>query len=143
MTVRFDRRRLLQSGASLLAATTVSRNLLASEQREGFRLKYMLGACMYGYMYLGEILPEVKKVGADSIDIWPKSHGNQREQLADLGEALFTRLLKKHEVKLGCITQYRLGPFGLGDEMRLAQRLGCSTIVTGGRGPRGLKGSEL
>ena len=27
--------------------------------------------------------------------------------------------------------------------MRLAQRFGCRTIVTGGRGPVGLKGSEL
>ncbi len=144
MTARFHRRRLLQSaGASALAATTASRHLLANARAQEFQLKYLLGACMYGYMYLGEIPPEVKKVGAEALDIWPKTHGNQREQLEDLGEPLFGRLLKKHDVKLGCITQYHLGPFGLQDEMRLAQRLGCTTIVTGGRGPRGLQGAEL
>lgn len=98
---------------------------------------------MYGYLYLGEILPEVVKCGATHLDIWPKSHGNQREQLADLGEELFASMLKRHNVELGCITQYKLGPFGLQDEMRLAARLGCSTIVTGGRGPKNLKGAEL
>jgi sugar phosphate isomerase/epimerase len=98
---------------------------------------------MYGYLYVGEILPEVARCGATHIDLWPKSHGNQREQLADLGEDLFQQMLDKHDVSVGCITQYKLGPFGLQDEMRLARRLGCQTIVTGGKGPRGLKGTAL
>ena len=98
---------------------------------------------MYGYQYVGEILPEVRKTGATALDVWPKVHGNQREQLTDLGEDKFAAMLKQHEITLGCITQYKLGPFGLQDEMRLAQRFGCRTIVTGGRGPAGLKGSEL
>jgi sugar phosphate isomerase/epimerase len=51
--------------------------------------------------------------------------------------------MAQHEVTLGCVTQYKLGPFGLADEMRLAQRLGCKTIVTGAVGPRGLGGAEL
>src|SRR5690606_25920559 len=58
-------------------------------------------------------------------------------------EEAFAALLAKHGVTLGCITQYKLGPFGLQEEMRLAQRLGCQTIVTGGKGPVGLRGSEL
>ncbi len=98
---------------------------------------------MYGYQALAEILPEVRKTGATAIDIWPKVHGNQREQLDDLGEEKFAAMLTEHDVSLGCITQYKLGPFGLQDEMRLAQRLGCKTIVTGGKGPVGLKGAEL
>ena len=98
---------------------------------------------MYGYLYLGEILPEVAKCGATHLDIWPKRHGNQREQLEDLGEELFLSLLKKHSVSLGCITQYKLGPFGLQEEMKLARRLGCTTIVTGGSGPKNLQGAEL
>lgn len=98
---------------------------------------------MYGYTKLDEILPDVRRAGATAIDIWPKSHGDQREQLDQLGEAKFAALLKQHEVSLGCITQYKLGPFGLRDEMRLAQRLGCQTIVTGGKGPTGLKGTAL
>jgi sugar phosphate isomerase/epimerase len=98
---------------------------------------------MYGYQYVGEIFPEARKSGASAIDIWPKVHGNQREQLTDLGEDKFAAMLKQHNITLGCITQYKLGPFGVQDEMRLAQRFGCQTIVTGGKGPKGLKGGEL
>lgn len=98
---------------------------------------------MYGFTELAELLPEVKKIGATAIDIWPKIHGSQREQLDELGEEKFAEMLKAHDVKLGCITQYKLGPFDLQDEMRLAKRLGCQLIVTGGKGPARLTGSEL
>ena len=114
-----------------------------SDEPRRFQLKYILGSCLYGYQYIGEIIPEVRKTGASAIDIWPKVHGNQREQLDDLGEDKFAQMLEQHKVTLGCITQYKLGPFGLKDEMRLAKRMGCHTIVTGGKGPRGLKGNEL
>ena len=110
---------------------------------EEFALNYMLASCMYGYMYIGEILPEVTKCGATNLDLWPKKHGNQREQLTDLGETRFAELLQKHNVKLGCITQYALGPFGLTEEFQLAKRFGCELIVTGGEGPKGLAGVEL
>ena len=139
-----NRREMLASstaGLSFLnAAAAEPANLLS---RSDFQFRYIVGSSMYGYLYLGEILPEVVKCGASHLDIWPKSHGNQREQLQDLGEELFQSLLRKHKVSLGCITQYKLGPFGLQNEMRVAQRLGCQTIVTGGRGPKGLKGVEL
>ncbi len=108
-----------------------------------FRLRYVLASCMYGYTHLRTIMPEVKKTGADAIDIWPKRHGSQREQLDEIGEARFAALLKQHDVKLAVITQYKLGPFGLKDEMHLAKRLGCRTIVTGCTGPKGLKGDAL
>lgn len=109
----------------------------------GFQLKYMLASCLYGYTYLGEILPEVARCGAMAIDLWPKVHGNQREQLDDLGIERFQKLLQRHQVQLGCLTQYPLGPLGLTAEMRLARQLDCSTLVTGSRGPRGLRGAEL
>lgn len=112
-------------------------------QPKPWQPKYIVGSCMYGGMYLGDIVPEVAKCGASAIDIWPKPHGNQREQLDGLGEERFQHLLREHGVQLGCITQYKLGPFRLQEEMRLAQRLGCATIVTGGEGPIGLAGSEL
>lgn len=98
---------------------------------------------MYGYTDVAEIVPEIRKTGAAAFDIWPKVHGNQREQLSEMGEDKFAQLLESHNVSLGCITQYKLGPFGLREEMKLAQRLGCQTIVCGGKGPRGLKGKEL
>ncbi len=124
--------------ATLTGATTVG-----AADRNPLAPKYMLGSCMYGYTPLAEIVPEVTKTGATAIDIWPKKHGDQREQLDEMGEEKFARLLHQHGVSLGCITQYKLGPFGLRDEMRLAKRLGCQTIVTGGSGPKGLSGPEL
>lgn len=127
--------------AACVASTIFQRVALAAESE--FQFNYLLGSCMYGYTKVEAILPEVPKTGAKAIDIWPKPHGNQREQLAAMGETAFAKLLKKFDVPLGCITQYKLGPFGLREEMRLAQRLGCHTIVTGGKGPKGLKGSEL
>ena len=32
-----------------------------------FALNFMLASCMYGYMYVGEILPEVAKCGATAL----------------------------------------------------------------------------
>ena len=98
---------------------------------------------MYGYTDLKEILPQVSKIGAAHIDIWPKVHGNQREQVETMGERAFHDLLEKHNVKLGCLTQYKLGPFGLDKEMEFARRFECELIITGGKGPKNLKGPEL
>ena len=133
----FSIRLAAAAGVSLLPSAALS------SQTTKFEPKYILGSCLYGKTALAEILPEAGRVGAVAIDIWPKVHGNQREQLNELGEAEFTQLLKKHQLELGCITQYPLGPFGLQEEMRLAQRLRCHTIVTGGQGPVGLTGSAL
>jgi sugar phosphate isomerase/epimerase len=137
------RRSFCAASAVAVGSAVMPRTLADAAESEPFQLKYILGSCMYGYQYVGEILPEVRKTGATALDIWPKVHGNQREQLTDLGEDKFSAMLKQHEITLGCITQYKLGPFGLQDEMRLAQRFGCQTIVTGGRGPAGLKGNDL
>lgn len=109
----------------------------------GFQFRYLLASCLYGYQDLSQIVPEVRKTGATAIDIWPKVHGNQREQIDAMGESKFADLLQTHDVSLGCITQYQLGPFGLQDEMRFASRFGCSTIVTSAQGPVGLSGTEL
>ena len=120
-----------------------SRSFLQAATLSDFRFKYLLGSCMYGYADLQEIFSEVTRTGASAIDLWPMVHGNQREQLDQIGEEKFAELLKQHQISLGCITQYKLGPFGLQDEMRLAQLLGCKTIVTGGKGPIGLTGIDL
>ena len=129
------------ASAALVTAACRPQHLLAAQAN--FKFKYIVASCMYGYQDLATILPEVQKAGASAIDIWPKVHGNQREQIAELGEERFAEMLTEAGVSLGCITQYPLGPFGLGDEMKLAQRLGCHTMVTGGSGPRGLRGPEL
>lgn len=107
------------------------------------KLNYILGSSMYGYLDLAEILPEVQKTGASAIDIWPKVHGNQREQLDMIGENRFMEMLRENNCTLGCITQYKLGPFNLKEELRLAERLGCRTIITAGSGPKNLQGQDL
>jgi sugar phosphate isomerase/epimerase len=142
----FDRRRFSRyvlgtAAASTLSSFVTDRPLFAEEQT--FKFRYIVGSSMYGYTDVAEIMPEVPKVGATALDIWPKVHGNQREQLDELGEEKFAALLKQHDITLGCITQYALGPFGIQAEMRLAKRFGCPTIVCGGKGPVGLKGAEL
>ncbi len=139
-------RRQFCVAAGAAAATVVAQRGSADDTPPAgtaFRLRYILSSCMYGETPLAEILPEVKKTGATAIDIWPRVHGNQREQLDELGEQKFTALLKQHGVQLGCLTRYDLGPFGLQDELPLAQRLGCRLIVTGGKGPKGLEGTAL
>lgn len=130
-----------------LAAGAVGSGLLSSSANAAdgkpFQLNYMLPSCMYGYKPLAEILPEAMKVGAQAIDVWPKVHGDQREQIDALGADKFAAMLKENDVTLGCITQYKLGPFGLQDEMRFAQQFGCQLMVTGGSGPKNLTGGEL
>lgn len=139
-----SRRDLLKTAAVAAVCGAVHPLLAGPKSSEaGFQLNYLLPSCMYGYMSLAEILPEVKKIGATGIDLWPKVHGNQREQLDEMGREAFAELLRKHDVTLDCITQYKLGPFGLQEEMRLAKEFGCGTLVTGGKGPRGLTGADL
>jgi sugar phosphate isomerase/epimerase len=139
-----NRRDFLVTGAAAFASQSLLTTETPAADKSGdFKLKYILATPMYGYAPLAEIVPEAAKVGATHIDIWPKVHGNQREQLDEMGEAAFAKLLADHKVKLGCITQYKLGPFGLQGEMKLAQRLGCQLLVCGGRGPKDAKGKEL
>lgn len=139
----FTRRRMMMSSATGLAAAVSARTFAAAARTAELEFRYMVGSCMYGYLYLGEILPEISKCGATHIDIWPKRHGNQREQLEDMGVELFQSLLSRNKVSVGCMTQYPLGPFGLQKEMQLARRLGCRTMVTGGSGPKNLSGADL
>ena len=108
-----------------------------------FELNYILASCMYGTLPLAEIVPEVKKIGSERIDIWPRVHGNQREQVESMGNAAFATLLGTHGVGLGVSTRFDLGPFGLAEEMAFAQEFGASLIVTGSEGPKDLTGEEL
>ena len=108
-----------------------------------FELNYILASCMYGTLPLAEIVPEVKKIGAEHIDIWPRVHGDQREQVTSMGNDAFAELLATHGVGLGISTRFDLGPFGLEEEMAFAQEFGASLIVTGSKGPKDLVGEEL
>ena len=52
---------------------------------EQLKIRYVLSSAMYGEMKLDDILPEVSKAGCEAIDIWCKVHGNQREQISEMG----------------------------------------------------------
>lgn len=131
-----NRRHFIQSLAALAAAP-------AWAAGQPWKLNYMLASAMYGNLPLAEVLPEVKKGGASSIDLWPKKHGTQREELDSIGHEKFAEMLKQHGITLGCMTRYDLGPFGLKDEVLITRKLGGNIIVTGGKGDYKKKGAEL
>jgi sugar phosphate isomerase/epimerase len=113
----------------LVAAAALSPSPLLAGQVP-FRFRYLLASCMYGTLPLAEVLPEVKKIGADGIDLWPKVHANHREQADELGRDAFAELLKAHNVRLAMTTRYDLGPFKLQPEMEYVRHFGGSLIVT-------------
>jgi sugar phosphate isomerase/epimerase len=124
-----------------VAALSPTKALLA--ERSPFQLRYIVASCLYGEMPLAEILPEIRKTGSEFIDIWPRKHGNQREQMDEMGHDQFASLLRQHKIKLGIITRYDLGPFKLQPEMAVLKKLGGKMIVCAGSGPKNLGGSEL
>ena len=121
------RRRFLQTVATAATLSWVAR----AAQGGPFRLRYVLSSALYGTMPLDVILPEVAKTGCETLDIWCRPHGNQREQITAMGDAAFVELLAKHRVKLRVSTRYPLGPTGLGDEMKWMKQFGGGIIVTG------------
>ena len=98
---------------------------------------------MYGTLPLSLILNEAKKLNIDHIDIWPRIHGNQREQIDQMGLDNFSKLLNVKNVKLGSITRYDLGPFKLQNEMKVCSKLGGNLLICAGKGPKGLSGAKL
>jgi sugar phosphate isomerase/epimerase len=140
---KHNRRNWLRAASSVAVVGCLPNPWSSGYQPAEHQLKYLVASCLYGFSELESILPELSKQGASAIDIWPQVHGNQREQVAELSEEAFAGLLNEHKVSLGCITQYKLGPFGLQEEMQFAKRFGCKTIVTGAVGPKDKKGSEL
>lgn len=122
-----NRRHFIQSLAALAAAP-------AWAAESPWKLNYVLASAMYGSLPLSEILPEVKKGGATAIELWPKKHGTQREELDAIGHDKFADMLKEHGVGFGGTTRYDLGPFGLTDEIKLVNKLGGTFIVAGGAG---------
>lgn len=126
-----------------LLATAAMAAPLATHAAAPFRLRYVLASSMYGSLPLAEILPEVKATGAETIDLWPKPHGTQREEVDSLGLEKFTELVASHGVKVEVITRYDRGPFRMTEEFKLAKQLGTKVIVCGGAGPVGLEGEAL
>ena len=136
-----DRRDFLKRAVGLAAVGLTPAALQGSE--DTFRLRYIVASSMFGRMSLADVLPEVRKAGAEHIDIWPERHANHREQIEAIGHQRFAAMLKRHGVKVGILTHFDLGPFALQAEMHVARRFGGSMIICGSRGPRDLKGNTL
>ena len=136
------RRKFLQDCGLATAAAFAFGPRLA-QAAINFELRYLLASSLYGTLPLEVILPEVARTGADAIDIWPLKHGNQREQITAMGNEKFAALLKQHNVKLGCLTRFDLGPFKLGPELEFGKQFGAKLIVTGSGGNGKLAGAEL
>lgn len=117
--------RLALGGAVLAAAPALP------AKEPAFRLRYIVASSLYGTLPLAEILPEVAKHGSDTIDLWPKPHGSQREQVDEMGLDRAAELFASHKVKVGCLTRYDLGPARLAPEIDVGRRFGATLIVTG------------
>ncbi|MEX2169171.1 MAG: sugar phosphate isomerase/epimerase family protein [Pirellulales bacterium] len=100
-------------------------------------MNYIVSAAMYGTAPLASVLDEVKKAGADTVDLWPKPHGDHREQMDQLGLDQAEALFEEHGVRLGATTRYDLGPGQLSNEIGVLHRLGGKVLVTGAKRPQG------
>ena len=134
------RRHFLQKATLCAASAGLVR---AHAAKPAFELNYLLGSAMYGDLPLATVIEEAPKTGASNLDIWPKKHGTQREQMDELGHERVMELLAQHGVKLACSTRYDLGPFKLDEEIQIVKKFGGSVIVTGAKGASGLAGDEL
>ena len=117
-------------GAMALAGVKPS-TIRADENGSEFSLNYILGSPMYGTAPLDEVLGEAPKIGTRTIDIWPRNHANHREQMDQLGFENVQDLLEKHNVQLGVITRYDLGPQRIHSEIPVLSRFGGKLLVCG------------
>ncbi len=141
---RLEMCRLIAAGpaATLLGAARLPAEEKKQVKKQPFALRYTLASCMYGTTKLEEILPEVRKTGANAIDLWPRRHGDQREQMEALGHDRFAQLLRQNNVRLGMTTRYDLGPFGLQPELPVLKKFGATLVISGSSGPRNARGDE-
>ncbi len=114
-----------------MGISALTPDLLKAAHHQIFKLRYVLNSAMYGEMLLKDILPEIKKTKSESIDIWRKVHGNQREQISEMGDEACMALLDKHNAKISMSTCYPLGPFKLQEEMVWLKQYGGKIIVCG------------
>jgi sugar phosphate isomerase/epimerase len=120
--------------SALAGAAAAALTLPCARAAEPFRLRYLLASSLFGNLPLTEILPVVKSTGASSIDLWPKVHGTQREEIDSLGHNRFAEMLRQNRVALGGTTRFDRGPLRLDEEIAVVSGLGGRIIVTGSAG---------
>jgi sugar phosphate isomerase/epimerase len=121
-----SRRAFLAEASLATAAAACGRVARAAEP---WRPNWILSSALYGTFPLADILPEVAKTGAGMIDLWPKPHGTQREEVDSLGAGKVRELLAAAGVRLGGIASYMVGPFRLAEEFAVAKKLGGAGTV--------------
>ena len=124
------------------ASTAILGTLPARAAKPALQLKYLMSSALYGDMKLESILPEIAAGSYGGIDLWCKTHGTQREEVAAMGVAAYTDLLQRFKVQQVCFTNYPLGPFSLKDEMAILKQLGGKLLVAGAKGPKNVSGAE-
>ena len=85
----------------LIGAAAVAPSVLKAES--AWKPKYVLSSAMYGDMPLSDVLAEVKKSGSESVDIWRKRHATHREQIEEMGDEAFQKLLKQHDTTMSIL----------------------------------------
>lgn len=127
------------------AAATVAGMAYADERAKPWQPRWILASALYGSFPLAEILPEVRKTGATMIDLWPKPHGSQREEIDAVGVEKVREMLAAADVTLGGIACYMVGAFNLAGEFAIAKKLGAGApvLVTMAPGDGSLKGDDL
>ncbi len=139
-------RRAFLKATGIAAAGIASGGVVrAAVAADGWRPRWILSSAMYGSFPLAEIVPEVAKTGSDMIDLWPKPHGTQREEVDSLGEATVREMLAAAGIRLGGIACYKVGAFHLAEEFAVAKRLGGegTVLVTTAAGDGAATGDSL
>lgn len=142
---RATRRGFLGTASLAAVAAVPGLPTAAAPAGERWRPRWILASALYGPAPLAEILPEVVKTGAEMVDLWPKPHGGQREEVDSLGPDAVREMLAAAGVQLGGIACYRVGAFRLAEEFALARRLGGegTVLVTTAPGDGSLAGGPL
>jgi len=117
----------------------------AADPAAPWQPRFILASALYGTFPLAEILPEVAKTGATMIDLWPKPHGSQREEVDSLGVDRVREMLAAAGVTLWGIACYKVGAFNLAGEFAVARQLGGKSpvLVTTAPGKGDAPGPEL
>jgi sugar phosphate isomerase/epimerase len=137
-------RRTFLGAASAAALSFCSRPSVAAPA-DRWQPRWILSSALYGNVPLAEVLPEARKTGAATIDLWPKPHGSQRAEVDALGIERVREMLAAADVAVGGIACYMVGPFHLAGEFAVAGRLGAKApvLVTMAPGDGGLAGDAL
>lgn len=106
-----------------------SRAGTCSPATPGWRPRFILASALYGTFPLEAVLPEVARTGAALLDLWPRPHGSQREEVDLLGVERVREMLAGARVRLGGIACYKVGAFNLAGEFAVATQLGGEGVV--------------